>query len=103
MRARDMAKFGQLFLQEGVWEGEQIIPHEWVMISTAPHKEAPGIWDYGYHWWTHPQYPNYAAIGLGGQTVMVFPARNLVIVFTAEGSPPLNALVDAYIIPSIRD
>lgn len=103
MRARDMAKLGLLFLQEGDWEGEQIIPQEWVMVSTAPQEEVPGIWDYGYHWWTHPQFPNYAAIGLGGQAIMVFPARNLVIVFAAEGSPPLNALVDAYIIPSIRD
>ena len=39
---------------------------------------------YGYHWWTYPYLEAYAALGLGGQMVIVLPQQDLVVVFTAE-------------------
>ncbi len=82
----DYAKFGQLFLQEGAWEGEQLIPADWVRASTV--HSAPGLSDrgvgYGYQWWvpqntSGPEQGDYFAVGIYGQYVYVDPARNIVI------------------------
>jgi CubicO group peptidase (beta-lactamase class C family) len=91
--ARDWARFGQLYLQDGVWEGRRILPDGWVRWSTSPTPESPGG-RYGAHWWLRLQ-PEiggetpaaaripadaYFAIGHEGQTLTVIPSRGLVIV-----------------------
>lgn len=81
--ARDWAKFGQLYLQDGVWNGERLLPEGWVKYSATetPHSDGK----YAAHFWldhqdkTFPQ-DAFMAIGFEGQYVTVVPSKNLVIV-----------------------
>ena len=82
MTTRDYAKFGQLFLQEGNWKGEQRIPADWVRQSTR--HSAPGLTSrgvgYGYQWWVPmPEQGDVFAVGIYGQYVYVDPKTNIVI------------------------
>ena len=85
--ARDMAKFGQLFLQQGRWNENQIIPENWIAVSTASYSRTnrPGI-GYGYMWWILTedalglQKGCYFASGYGGQILYVIPHINSVVV-----------------------
>ena len=82
LTTRDYAKFGQLFLQEGEWQGERLIPADWVRASTR--HSAPAVSDrgvgYGYQWWVPmPEQGDYFAVGIYGQYVYIDPARNIVI------------------------
>ncbi|MBI1321491.1 MAG: serine hydrolase [Candidatus Hydrogenedens sp.] len=91
--ARDWARFGQLFLQDGVWEGERILPEAWVAYSTTPTPPAPKG-GYGAQWWLNagtPEHPEdrpmptlppdlYFASGFEGQRVYVAPSHDAVIV-----------------------
>lgn len=80
MRPRDMAKFGYLYLKQGIWNGVQVVPASWVTTSTQDHV---GTTKYGYYWWM--EFPGgYNTSGLGSQFIFVFPDKNLVIVFTAN-------------------
>jgi CubicO group peptidase (beta-lactamase class C family) len=80
---REMAKFGYLYLNNGLWDGEQIVPAEWVTASTTRHIAASPLSDgYGYQWWVDNQ-GYYMALGYGGQYIIVKPDLNLVVVFTS--------------------
>jgi CubicO group peptidase (beta-lactamase class C family) len=106
---RDMAKFGYLYLKQGVWEGTQVVPSEWVEASQQPSIERKFIPDYyyGYHWWVGND-QTYSAVGYGGQWITIVPEENLVVVFTngfADGdqfqwSTP-ERLLHTYILPSL--
>ena len=89
MSARDYALLGQLFLQKGVWNGEQIVSEGWVADSTAnsaPPRLDGGKLGYGYQWWVpvprpEPEFANdYVAAGFYGQHVYVNPSHGTVIV-----------------------
>ncbi len=86
MRPRDMGKFGLLYLQDGVWNGQQLVPRDWVRESTK--KQAP-LWGYGYHWWVDSldtgsgMVDSFSAQGYAGQFIFVVPDLDLVTVFTA--------------------
>ena len=87
MTARDAAKFGQLYLNGGSWEGEQIISDEWVKLSTERQAAgSPGTGEYGYSWWLKQfgGYDVYYAMGHGGQYIFVVPEINLVTVMTSR-------------------
>ena len=94
LRPTDMIKFGQLYLQEGEWEGEQIIPSAWVAQSTAPTVRIDDAYDYGYQWWRFADENEivadldendlYFAWGFGGNFIFVVPHLDLVVVATAE-------------------
>lgn len=93
MNVYDMAKIGQLYLNNGVWEGEQIISEQWVKDSTTlQFDRSSGSADYGYQWWVRTfgdnQYSAYFAQGHYGQYIFVVPDLELVLVFTShyEGS-----------------
>ncbi len=78
----DLAKFGYLYLREGVWDGEQIVPADWVAAATSAHIEAGTLAaQYGYQWWV-PNEDYYMALGYAGQYVTVVPDEDLVVVFT---------------------
>ncbi|MEW7292814.1 serine hydrolase domain-containing protein [Aquimarina sp. 2304DJ70-9] len=87
MTSRDMAKIGQLILNNGKWNNEQIVSQKWVEESTTSKTKITGI-DYGYFWWNIPFKINEkvvvskTATGNGGQYIMVFPELDMVAVFT---------------------
>lgn len=91
MTTRDAAKFGQLFLNSGEWNGQQIISREWVEESTKVRVERSGQnGSYGYQWWMRPfgegNYDTYFAMGHGGHYIFVVPELELVTVITARFS-----------------
>jgi len=84
LKLRDAAKFGYLYLQGGYWNGEQVIPEEWVNESLRLHiqRGTSSAGFYGYQWWIHQsdtQY-YYYALGYGGQYILNIPEKNMVIV-----------------------
>ena len=83
--ARDWAKFGQLYLRRGNWNGEQIIDESWVDYSATPVEGSNG--EYGAHFWLNAggKYPDvprdiFSANGFQGQHVFIIPSRDIVIV-----------------------
>jgi len=89
LSARDAARFGQLFLNGGRWDGKQIVPASWVKESTSPYSWAKRIRQgYGYMWWTLPPDtwgPNaFYASGYGGQIIAIIPSKRLVVVQTVD-------------------
>ncbi|WP_234423320.1 MULTISPECIES: serine hydrolase domain-containing protein [Aquimarina] len=87
MTSRDMAKIGQLILNNGKWNERQIVSKKWIEESTTPKTKITGI-DYGYLWWNIPFKVNEkmiiskTATGNGGQYIMIFPKLDMVAVFT---------------------
>lgn len=93
MAPRDMAKIGRMMLQDGRWEGRQVVPAAWVKASIQPHAQVdpdPKCGTrYGYFWWLYagcqltPPQPWAAAVGNGGQRIVLVPERDLVLVMTS--------------------
>lgn len=82
LRTRDYARFGQMFLQKGAWQGQQVVPGNWVAASTVPSAPTkPGERQYGYQWWIAPDAPagEYFARGIYGQYILVDQAHDVVI------------------------
>jgi CubicO group peptidase (beta-lactamase class C family) len=123
LRARDLAKFGSLFLHGGKWNGKQVIPAGWVDLSTRRHfrsrprtgPEAGGEFGYGYFWW-YSCYPSNAglieartAVGNGQQRIFVMPGLNMVVTifagryndFTTGGTLGMRILRD-HVIPAVK-
>jgi len=88
MTARDLARFGYLYLRQGRWKEARLLSPEWVAESTARHSAAGGLRGYGYMWWTlhRPaealaQPPSrFFASGWHGQLIWVDPGHDLVVV-----------------------
>jgi CubicO group peptidase (beta-lactamase class C family) len=89
LRPRDLAKIGQLVLQHGSWDGNQIVSASWIDAATTPQINGLGTLFYGYYFWlgrtqVHKHELDWVAmIGLGGQRVFVVPALDLVAVVNA--------------------
>jgi len=89
MRARALAKFGSLFLHQGVWKGQQIIPAAWVGLSTQRHVQnthlsPDGNVGYGFMWYTgripgNDGYHFVGAAGKGGQRIFIVPEEEIVV------------------------
>jgi CubicO group peptidase (beta-lactamase class C family) len=116
LRPRDMAKFGQLYLNGGSWDGQQVISSSWVDASTEMSIPLIGnyrtLYGYGYQWWlgSSPYGERgvnyYRALGWGGQYIFVVPEFEIVIVFTAGGywdDRPINfyTVIEDYIFDAI--
>jgi CubicO group peptidase (beta-lactamase class C family) len=101
---RDMAKLGYLYLQDGQWDGQQIISARWVENATRKHTETDGDLGYGYQWWTYPSLGAYTALGRYGQMIFVIPEADLVIVTTAEieDHDEVFQLIEQYIFPAAQ-
>lgn len=95
--ARDLARFGQLYLQNGTWDGRQLLTGDWVRDSTRPHTDDGDGTGYGYMWWTYQagstftaKYPTlgrytfFRGLGTGEQGVWVIPGKDLVVVHRAD-------------------
>ena len=109
LEANDLAKIGYLYLHDGVWNGQRILPPGWVTASTAIRVERVNAagWGYGYQWWRLDRggTPVWAGLGFGGQYLLVLPEHALVGVINSwnvswnvfgGGRPPLvPAFLDA--------
>ena len=114
LRPRDMAKFGQLFYNGGVWNQEQLISESWINESVLTRfYMSSDFWEdgYGYQWWTKTfhsgsnSYHTYFAQGWGGQCIFVFPENNMIVVFTGGNyytSSPMLTLINNYILPALN-
>lgn len=94
LKPRDMAKIGQLLVQDGVWDGVPIVSTEWIAESTAP---TPYNEYYALGWWVDPG-GAFRAIGHGGQVIHVAPDQDMVIVLTTD---PYSS--DATLSPGLFD
>ncbi len=106
MKPLDMAKFGFLYLNKGVWEGKQVVSSSWVETSTQEKIKARTLSDgYGYQWWVNED-GYYMALGYSGQYIVVLPQQNMIVVFTSA-LPSLSfffphLLLRNYILPAAK-
>ena len=99
---RDMARIGLLYLNEGEWQGKQLLPKQWVADSLTPHIESSWSAGYGYQWWIHrfesPESSMWvpSAVGNGGQRIFILEPLDMVVVITAGnynmGNVPLSGV-----------
>ncbi|MHC1731266.1 MAG: serine hydrolase domain-containing protein [Bacteroidales bacterium] len=116
VRTEDMAKFGQLYLQKGMWNGKQIIPAEWIEEATSfkidqapdasPETTAENDWmqGYCYQFW-RSRHNTYRADGAFGQYIMVMPEKDAVVAITSE-SPDMQDvmyMVWNHILPAMKE
>jgi CubicO group peptidase (beta-lactamase class C family) len=101
---RDLAKLGYLYLNQGVWDGQQIVDPAWVEASTTWKSSGVNTLSganigygasYGYHWWVTSiaGFPAYMGLGYGGQMLYVVPGLDLVVVTgvaSTDASTPQN-------------
>jgi CubicO group peptidase (beta-lactamase class C family) len=106
MRARDLAKFGSLYLNAGRWDGVEVVPSEWVSTALEPHVESPDPSappfvvesGYGYQWWINTfdtaggSLEVYAAVGNGGQRLLVIPGLEMAVTILAGFQRPTSLL-----------
>jgi len=109
LRPRDLARFGYLYMKKGKWGEVSVVPEAWIDESVKARVKTP--WpdgDYGYHCWI-PRFGGFAARGHDGQTMYVFPDKDLIVVFTAD-IPSANgyattiedSIVYNYVLPACR-
>lgn len=119
LRARDMAKIGQLYLDQGKWQGSRVLPAEWTQEATVNQSSTDaagfGGTGYGYLWWVRAPGPDpaYAAVGYGGQLIEVIPNLRLVVATAADlnytnpadhfvDTGLMMAIVESVIAPALR-
>ena len=90
--ARDFARFGLLYLRDGVWDGRKLLPEGWVDYARTPTFQQPGAeadGRYGAHWWLDIGGPgSFSANGYDGQFTVCVPDLDLVLV--RHGATPLE-------------
>ena len=114
LSARDFAKFGQLYKNQGVWNGEQILPAAFVAESLKNHATTTeDNNDYGYLWWKtrysigEQQLPVSYCSGNGGNKIFVFDDQSLVVSITASAygqryaHRQVNEMMETYIVPAV--
>jgi CubicO group peptidase (beta-lactamase class C family) len=114
LRSRDLAKIGQLFLNNGLWNGERIVSEQWVHESTMERLRfgRSDQWGYGYHWmqaevrFGNRKIQTYFVPGDGNQILAVFPEFEMVVVFTGGnyGKDPKSvylSIFESIILPAV--
>jgi CubicO group peptidase (beta-lactamase class C family) len=107
LRPVDMAKLALLYLNNGKWDGEQILPAQWVIDSTVQYVQKPEGAGYGYLWTVYPDSDRYSALGTAGQQIHVYPSKNLIVIATAEletymEAPEIENMLKENILPAIK-
>ena len=87
LRPHDLAKIGDIYLHDGMWNARRIVFGDWIRQSITPSTDARLEMKYGFQWWLIPYGPAqerlaWAALGLGGQRLLVLPEDELIMVFT---------------------
>jgi CubicO group peptidase (beta-lactamase class C family) len=101
MRPTDLLRLGYLFLRRGQWGGRQVIPNDWVAQATRPHVNTPGTERYGFGWWISTDIPGvFQGVGRGGQRLIVWPAKDVVVVTTGGGFDP--GLIAPFLLRSLK-
>ena len=116
LKPRDIAKIGQLFLQQGNWNGRQIVSPQWVEESTAMSMRVPIDYGpafqnvgYGYQWW-RGRFADGAtdtiyAAGWGGQFIFIMPQINTVVVTTgsnySDSYSSIFDMINRYVLGSV--
>ena len=112
LRPRDWAKIGQLVLNRGAWEGEQIVSASWIAQSTAEQIKAQKRLSYGFQWWRGRSQIKgrvvewTAAMGVNSQKIIIVPELDMIVVFNASLESarmiaPEIQLLDEYVLPAI--
>jgi CubicO group peptidase (beta-lactamase class C family) len=112
LTARDLARIGQLVLNQGRWGGRQVVPTDWLEASFARHVPSEDGLYYGYQWWLgqgrKDGKPWMAGFGNGGQRLVVFPDLDLAVVVLAGNYNQLDAwklsvhIMTEVLFPSLR-
>ncbi|MFA0963533.1 serine hydrolase domain-containing protein [Roseivirga sp. BDSF3-8] len=112
-RSRDLLKLIQMCLNGGRWNGQQVIPQEWIEKATTPKVQVrPGL-EYGYLFWLkgfgeNEQYKAYSMAGNGGQKVLAIPELDMTVVITTtnygnrQAHDYTDAIINDYILPAIE-
>lgn len=114
LRSRDLAKLGQLFLNNGMWNGKRVVSEQWVRESTKERLKFGSLlsrWGYGYHRMQaetrvgNRVLRSYFVPGDGNQILAVFPEAEMVVVFTAgnygrDPKPDYFSLFEKFILPA---
>ena len=103
LKPQDMARFGLLYIRDGKWDGEQVIPEQWIVDSVSLDDRG-----YGYQWWLRrvEDVLVFFAYGRGGNHIYCIPEKELVVVIASK---PVNRwkdrwpLVENYVIPAVLD
>ncbi|WP_341896182.1 serine hydrolase [Ferrovibrio terrae] len=113
LRPRDLARIGQLVLDKGRWQGQQIVSENWIAESIAPQINGQGVFFYGYQWWLGRSLVEKretvwaAGYGHGGQRLYILPEQNIVIVVHAGlyASPLQGAvghiILNRHVLPAV--
>lgn len=115
VRTEDIARFGQLYLQKGVWQGKRLLPETWVAEATAAQVPSQVAWGtrpkadndwlqgYGYQFW-RCRHDAYRGDGAFGQYCVVMPKEDAVVAITAESAnlPGILDAVWAHVLPALR-
>ncbi|MEI2316904.1 serine hydrolase domain-containing protein [Bacillus paramobilis] len=103
LTVKDMAKFGQLYLNEGIHNGKQILSKSWIKESTEMNQN-----QYGYLWWLREEAGifSYCAMGDGGNVICCVPEKELVVAIVSEVIPNAEdrwKLIKECILPYLKD
>jgi CubicO group peptidase (beta-lactamase class C family) len=111
LRPRDMAKIGYLFINDGQWDGQEVVSPEWIAAASMDYaKTRDPRWGYGYQWWIFDYpingnvYPSFGARGWGGQVITVFPTLDMVVVLTGgnyQTSDPTDAIIQQFVLDAL--
>jgi CubicO group peptidase (beta-lactamase class C family) len=101
LQPTDLLRLGYLFLRQGEWGGRQVIPREWIAQATRRQVDATGSQGYGFGWWVSTDILGmYQAAGRGGQRLILWPDKDIVVVVTAGGFDP--AQVAPFLLRSLK-
>lgn len=126
LASREMLKYGVMYINQGLWNGKQIVSEEWVENSVSPYSGSGNSWfnhflkpippgsnawgerGYSFGWWTHEfssKMSSYFALGFGGQKIIIFPNHKTVVVFTAgnyTSADTSERILTKYVIPALE-
>ena len=92
LTAREMAKFGFLYLNKGTWQGKQLVSKEWVEKATVDHVNRSDHFGFGFHWVITKRQDQicFEADGWGGQMISIIPALDMIVVIKCDEINPSN-------------